>query len=81
MEREHKERRNNRGRKRVSKPKICRFCESKVEYIDFKDAETLKKFQTEKGKILPRRITGTCLDHQKMLCTAIKRARIVSLVY
>ncbi len=68
-------------RKRAAKPKICRFCESKVEYIDFKDAETLKKFQTEKGKILPRRITGTCLDHQKMLGIAIKRARIVCLVY
>ncbi len=77
---ENRERRQSR-RKRATKPKICRFCESKVEYIDFKDAETLKKFQTEKGKILPRRITGTCLDHQKMLCTAIKRARIISLVY
>ncbi len=77
---ENRERRQSR-RKRAAKPKICRFCESKVEYIDFKDAETLKKFQTEKGKILPRRITGTCLDHQKMLCTAIKRARIISLVY
>lgn len=77
---ENRERRHSR-RKRAAKPKICRFCESKVEYIDFKDAETLKKFQTEKGKILPRRITGTCLDHQKMLGIAIKRARIVCLVY
>ncbi len=78
---ENRERRPGRGRKRTIKPKICRFCESKVEYIDFKDAETLKKFQTEKGKILPRRITGTCLDHQKMLGVAVKRARIVCLVY
>ncbi len=68
-------------RRQPAKPKICRFCEAKVRYIDFKDAETLSKFQTEKGKIMPRRITGTCLDHQKMLCTAIKRARIISLVY
>jgi small subunit ribosomal protein S18 len=68
-------------RRRASKPKICRFCESQVNYIDFKDPETLRKFQTEKGKILPRRITGTCLEHQKMLSTAIKRARIISLVY
>jgi small subunit ribosomal protein S18 len=67
-------------RKRASKPKICRFCEAKVDYIDFKDVETLRRFQTEKGKILPRRITGTCLEHQKMLSTAIKRARIISLV-
>ncbi len=68
-----------RIRRRVSTPKICRLCENKVNYVDFKDAELLKKFQTEKGRILPRRITGTCLRHQKMLCTAIKRARIVSL--
>ena len=70
------------GRRRAAaKPTVCRFCEAKVRYIDFKDAETLMKFQTEKGKIMPRRITGNCLDHQKMLATAIKRARIVALVY
>lgn len=68
-------------RRAPAKPKICRFCEAKVSYIDFKDSETLAKFQTEKGKIIPRRITGTCLDHQKMLATAIKRARIIALVY
>ena len=68
-----------RMRRRVSTPKICRLCENKINYVDFKDADLLKKFQTEKGRILPRRITGTCLRHQKMLCTAIKRARIVSL--
>ena len=62
------------------KPKICRFCEAKVNYIDFKDADTLSKFQTEKGRILPRRITGTCLKHQKMLSIAIQRARIISVV-
>lgn len=71
--------RKKRIRRRVSTPKICRLCENKVNYVDFKDSELLKKFQTEKGRILPRRITGTCLRHQKMLCTAIKRARIVSL--
>ena len=68
-------------RRSAAKPKICRFCEAKVRYIDFKDAETLMKFQTEKGKIMPRRITGNCLDHQKMLATAVKRARIIALVY
>ena len=68
-------------RRQAPKPKICRFCEGQVNYIDFKDAETLSKFQTEKGKILPRRITGTCLNHQKMLASAIKRARIIALVY
>ena len=69
-----------RPKRRAAKPKICRFCESKINFIDFKDAELLKKFQTEKGRILPRRITGTCLQHQKMLSVAVKRARIVSLV-
>ena len=75
---------NNRNRKRRKKtvtPKICRFCEASVNYIDFLEPELLKKFQTEKGKILPRRITGTCLIHQKMLSSAIKRARVLSLVY
>jgi len=70
------------GRRRTAaKPKVCRFCEAKIHYIDFKDADTLKKFQTEKGKIMPRRITGNCLDHQKMLAAAVKRARILALVY
>lgn len=50
------------------------------QFIDFKDADLLKKFQTEKGRILPRRITGTCLRHQKMLSVAVKRARIISIV-
>jgi len=68
-------------RRSPAKPKSCRFCEAKVTYIDFKDAETLSKFQTEKGKIMPRRITGTCLNHQKMLAAAIKRARTLALVY
>jgi len=69
-----------RRKRRDAKPKICRLCEGKVNYIDFKDVELLKKYQTEKGRILPRRITGTCLDHQKMLSIAIKRARVISLV-
>jgi len=69
-----------RRKRRDSKPKVCRLCENKVNYIDFKDVELLKKYQTEKGRILPRRITGTCLDHQKMLAIAIKRARVISLV-
>jgi small subunit ribosomal protein S18 len=75
------QRRQGGRRRGAAKPKVCRFCESKVSYIDFKDAETLMKFQTEKGKILPRRITGNCLDHQKKLAIAIKRARVIALVY
>jgi small subunit ribosomal protein S18 len=65
---------------RDRKPKICRFCENRVSYIDFKDQETLRKFQTEMGRILPRRITGTCLEHQRMLGIAVKRARVIGLV-
>ena len=62
------------------KPKICRFCENRVTYIDFLDADTIKKFQTENGRILPRRVTGSCMNHQKMLARAIKRARELALV-
>ena len=69
-----------RLKRRASKPKICRLCENKIIYVDFKDADLLRKFQSEKGRVLPRRITGTCLKHQKMLCVAIKRARILSIV-
>lgn len=72
--------RKRRMKRRISKPKICRLCENKINYVDFKDGAMLRKFQTEKGRILPRRITGTCLIHQKMLSVAIKRARIVSIV-
>ena len=75
------QKRQGARRRSAAKPKVCRFCESKVNYIDFKDAETLMKFQTENGKIMPRRITGNCLNHQKMLAVAVKRARIIALVY
>lgn len=74
-------RNGGRRRRTAAKPKSCRFCEAKVRYIDFKDVDTLSRFQTEKGKIMPRRITGNCPDHQKMLAIAIKRARVLALVY
>ena len=67
-------------KKKAIRKKVCRMCENRVRYIDFKDVDMLRKYQTEKGKILPRRITGNCPDHQKMLCTAIKRARVLALV-
>ena len=70
-----------RPRPRKSRRKVCAFCVEKANYIDYKDANKLRKYVTERGKIMPRRITGTCPDHQKMLATAIKRARIVALVY
>ena len=76
MERRPKRRNNNRDRK----PKICRFCENRTNYIDFLDADLLRRFQTENGRILAKRVTGTCPDHQKLLGKAIKRARILGLV-
>ena len=69
-----------RRRRRERRVRVCRFCESQVKYIDFLDTEILTKFQTENGKILPKRVTGTCSDHQKLLGKAIKRARVLGLV-
>ena len=60
--------------------KVCIFCQDKVTSIDYKDAMKLRKFTSERGKILPRRITGTCAMHQRQLTTAIKRARYVALL-
>ncbi|MDD2295765.1 MAG: 30S ribosomal protein S18, partial [Eubacteriales bacterium] len=71
--------RENRDNKRKSyggnrRKKICQFCADKTEDIDYKDVDTLKKYVTERGKILPKRITGTCAMHQRAVTTAIKRA-------
>ena len=65
----------NRRRK-----KVCVFCADKVAFIDYKDSAKLRKFISERGKILPRRISGTCAVHQRELNTAIKRARNVALL-
>ena len=61
------------------KKKVCKFCIQKLK-IDYKDADTLRRFITERGKIHPRRITGTCAKHQRALALAIKRARIIALL-
>ena len=66
--------------KRAPRRKVCAFCQEKVEYIDNKDVNRLKKYITEGGKILPRRMTGTCAMHQRELSNAIKKARIVALL-
>ncbi len=66
--------------KRLPKKRVCAFCQSKAETIDYKDVNTLKKYITEGGKILPRRMTGTCAKHQRVLSQAIKRARLVDLL-
>ena len=71
--------RGNRSGKTFFKKKVCRFCTQKLR-IDYKDADTLRRFITERGKILPRRITGTCAKHQRSLATAIKQARIIALL-
>jgi small subunit ribosomal protein S18 len=67
-------------KRKLAKKKICRLCQSKAHVIDFKDVNTLRRYQTEEGKILSRRITGNCFNHQKMLKIAIKKARNIQLV-
>ena len=69
--------RPQRGRRRR---KVCAFCVDKVEHVDYKDAGKLRKYMSERGKILPRRMTGTCARHQRQLTDAIKRARHVALL-
>lgn len=59
--------------------KVCRFCANKTK-IDYKEADALRRYMTERGKILPRRITGTCAKHQRELAAAIKRARAICLL-
>ena len=66
--------------KRKKRKKVCKFCEDKVTHIDYKDIKTLQKFMTDRGKILPRRVSGTCAKHQRALTNAIKRARIMALL-
>ena len=71
--------RGGKGGKVFFKKKVCRFCVQKLK-IDYKDADALRRFITERGKILPRRITGTCAKHQRALAVAIKQARIIALL-
>ena len=66
--------------KRVPRRKVCVFCQEKTEVIDYKDVAKLRKFITEGGKMLPRRMSGTCAKHQRELSKAIKRARIAALL-
>ena len=72
-------RNDHRGGKKGRK-KVCNFCVEKVEYIDYKDVPRLRKYISDRAKILPRRVTGTCAKHQRELTTAIKRARQVALM-
>ena len=70
------------GRKKffVRRRKACKFCVEKIDYVDWKDVKTLQAFIPERGKILPRRISGACSLHQRKLQTAIKRARAIALL-
>ena len=68
------------GKMRRSKRKVCAFCVDKAESIDYKDVNKLRKFVTERGKILPRRVTGLNAKHQREITRAIKRARQVALL-
>jgi small subunit ribosomal protein S18 len=72
--------RGGRGGRRIHRRRICRFCIEKVDIIDFKDLRLLSNYVPERGKILPRRISGNCAIHQRMLAEAIKRARNIALL-
>jgi len=70
----------DKKRSGMRRKKVCQFCADKTEIIDYKDVEKLRKYITDRGKILPKRITGTCAMHQRQVTKAIKRARIIALL-
>jgi small subunit ribosomal protein S18 len=74
------ERNDRMNNKRKPRKKVCQFCQEKATHIDYKDLGKLKKYTTERGKILPRRITGACAKHQRMVTRAIKQARTIALL-
>ena len=79
MERtERPERPMNRDRR--PRRKVCAFCADKIATIDYKDTQRLRRYLSQRGKIVPRRVTGTCARHQRQLTTAIKRARHLALL-
>ena len=77
---EKKENRGGRPMNRKSRKKVCTFCVEKSEFIDYKDTQKLRRFISERAKILPSRVTGTCAAHQRELTVAIKRARQLALL-
>ena len=78
--REFPPRRERTQRGGLRRRKVCSFCVDKVEVIDYKDVAKLRRYMSERGKILPRRMTGTCAKHQRQLTEAIKRARHIALL-
>lgn len=79
-ERTERRERAPRNRGRRGRRRVCSFCVDKMDYIDYKDVNRLRKYVTERGKILPRRISGNCAKHQRMLTEAVKKARVVALL-
>jgi len=71
---------NDRHSNRKARKKVCAFCVDKVDTIDYKDINRLRRFTSDRAKILPRRVTGTCAYHQRELTSAIKRARHIALL-
>lgn len=74
------DRRDRRPRGRKPRRKVCMFCVDKIQHIDYKDVARLRRFTNERGKILPRRMSGTCAKHQRQLSIAIKRSRMIALM-
>jgi small subunit ribosomal protein S18 len=68
------------GRRGFGRRKVCRFCAEKAAKVDYKDQQQMKYFLTERGKIIPRRISGNCAKHQRQVATAVKRARMLALL-
>lgn len=79
-ERTQRRPRRDKDDKFPRKKRTCRFCAAKEEYIDYKDEKRLQRFISEQGKIIPKRITGSCAKHQRQLVHAIKRARHLALL-
>ena len=73
-------RRNNKKKRSFHRRKVCRFCAEHIEVIDYKDLKLLRNFVTERGKLIPRRISGNCARHQRRMTAAVKRARYMALM-
>jgi len=80
MSREERSERSSYRKFFPPKRKFCRFCQRNIREIDYKNVDILRKYVLEKGKISPRRMTGTCAYHQRKLATAIKRARLMAMI-
>ena len=67
-------------RKYRPRKKVCHFCKNKIDHVDYKDVDLLRKYVSANGKIIPRRVTGTCAKHQRVLATGIKQSREMALI-